>query len=256
MKRSGFPIVVLTLVLVFLYLPIIVLVAQSFNASRFGGEWAGFSLQWYERLFQDRAIWNATRNTLTVALVSTLVSTIIGTLAAWALHRFRSNWQINHYLLVYAPLVIPDILMGIALLLFFVNLNWALGLGTIMVAHITFCISYVAFVVMGRLQDFDFTLIDAAQDLGAGWATIIRRIILPLLGPGILAGALMAFTLSVDDFVITFFVSGPGSSTLPVHVFSMMRHGSPALINALSVVFMAFTFVVVLTAQRFLRPRA
>src|SRR5690606_1932365 len=154
-------------------------------------------------------------NTLIIALTATVVSMVFGTLAAWVLHRYRTMLQRLHYVLVYAPLVVPDILMGISLLMLFVNLHTQLGLGTVILAHTTFCISYVALVVLGRLQDFDETLLDAARDLGAGPLTVAWRILLPLLGPGIAAGGLLAFTLSVDDFVITFFTAGPGSTTLP-----------------------------------------
>lgn len=143
----------------------------------------------------------------------------------------------------------PDILMGISLLLLFVSIGADLGLATVVIAHTTFCVSYVAFTVLARLQDFDFSIIQAAQDLGAGWGRIIRQILLPLLWPGIAAGAMMAFTLSMDDFVVTFFVGGPGSTTLPVKVFSMMKHGSPAIINALSVIFMSLTFTVAIAGQ-------
>jgi len=250
MRPSRIPLLATLLVLVFFYVPIVVLVIQSFNAARFGGAWAGFSLQWYEALFNDRAIWQAVRNTLIIATVSTLIATVIGTLAAWVLHRYKnSGLQRSHYLLVYAPLVIPDILMGISLLIFFVNMQTPLGIGTIILAHTTFCISYVAFVVLGRLQDFDESLIEAARDLGANWGVVVLRILIPVLGPGIVAGALLAFTLSVDDFVITFFVSGPGSSTLPVHIYSMIRHGSTTVINALSTLFMVVTFTIVILAQ-------
>lgn len=253
MRPSRVPLIVSLLMGVFLYVPIVMLVVQSFNAARFGGQWEGFSLIWYERLMDNRPVWLATRQSLIVAVASTLVSTALGTLAAWALHRYRSRLQEAHYVLVYSPLVVPDILMGMSLLLLFVNLNIQLGLATVIVAHITFCTSYVAFVLLGRLQDFDFTLIEAARDLGARESTILLRIILPLLGPGILAGALLAFTLSIDDFVITFFVSGPGSSTLPVHVYSMMKHGTPSLINALSVILMTVTFSLVLISQPLLK---
>ncbi|HSH08782.1 MAG TPA: ABC transporter permease, partial [Oceanipulchritudo sp.] len=190
-------------------------------------------------------------NTLIVASTSTLFSMVIGTLAAWVIYRYgKSALQRFHYGLVYAPLVVPDILMGMSLLLFFVNLSIPLSLGTIFMAHTTFCISYVAFVVLGRLQNFDETVIDAAQDLGAGWTSIVWRILLPLLGPGILAGGLLAFTLSIDDFVITFLVSGPGDTTLPLKIYGMMRRSSPTVINALSVVMMAVTFTIVLISQR------
>lgn len=252
MKRSRIPWVVSMLVLTFFYLPILFLVLQSFNEAKYGGAWRGFTLKWYALLFDSPAVWRAVQNTAVVALTSTMVSTVLGTLAAWTLHRYHSRLQGFHYLLVYAPLVFPDILMGISLLLLFVNMGVPLGLPTVMLAHITFCSSYVAFVVLGRLQDFDDSLIEASRDLGAGWWTLTTRIILPILWPGILAGALLAFTLSIDDFVITFFVSGPGSATLPVYVFSMMKMGSPTLINALCTLFMLVTFTIVILGQRFL----
>lgn len=255
MKRSAIPGLIAVLVLIFFYLPIAMLALQSFNGSRFGGSWEGFSLIWYERLFEHRGVWMAAKNSLMVALWSTLASVVLGTLAGWALHRHRTRLQSGHLMLVYSPLVVPDVLMGISLLLFFVHFSISLGLVTIIIAHTTFCVSYVALVVLSRLQDFDFHLIEAAQDLGAGWGTIIIKILLPLLGPGILAGALLAFTLSIDDFVITFFVSGPGSTTLPVQIYSMMRHGTPTLINALSVIFMTATFTLVILSQWLLKPK-
>jgi len=248
-KFKSTSLIITFFVMIFLYMPIVLLVAQSFNESRFGGAWAGFSLKWYRALFNDRGIIEATLNTFYIALAATTVSTVLGTLAAWVLNLYKTGLQKTHYALTYAPLVMPDILMGISLLLFFVSLGADLGLFTVICAHITFCVSFVTFVVLARLQDFDFNLIHAAQDLGAGWPTIILKILLPVLGPGIAAGAMMAFTLSMDDFVVTFFVGGPGSTTLPVKVYSMMKHGSPAIINALSVIFMAMTFTVALFAQ-------
>ena len=249
MKSRFTSLLVTLLALAFLYIPILTLVMQSFNSSRFGGEWKGFSLKWYEALFNDAAILDATLNTLIIAFCATILSTILGTLSAWALHRFQTKLQEANYTLVYAPLIMPDILMGISLLLLFVSIGADLGLATVVIAHTTFCVSYVAFTVLARLQDFDFSIIQAAQDLGAGWGRIIRQILLPLLWPGIAAGAMMAFTLSMDDFVVTFFVGGPGSTTLPVKVFSMMKHGSPAIINALSVIFMSLTFTVAIAGQ-------
>lgn len=252
MKRSRLPLLVSVFVLVFFYLPILFLVIQSFNVAKYGGEWRGFSLKWYAMLFDSPAVWRAVENTMIVALTSTLASTFMGTLGAWTLHRYHTRLQGLHYMLVYAPLVFPDILMGISLLLLFVNVGVPLGLPTVVLAHVTFCSSYVAFVVLGRLQDFDDSLIEASQDLGAGWWTITTRVVFPILGPGIIAGALLAFTLSIDDFVITFFVSGPGSATLPVYVFSMMKMGSPTMINALCTLFMLVTFAIVILGQRFL----
>jgi len=253
MRRSVTPLVVTLAVLAFFYLPVAVLVVNSFNASRFGGEWSGFTLNWYRRLLAAPEIWHALGNTLAIALVATAGSTVLGTTAAFALDRYRSRLQDAHYLLVYAPLVIPEILLGISLLLFFVALRVELGYPTIVLAHITFCVSYVAMVVLGRLQDFDWSLVEAAQDLGADAWTAGRRVVLPLLAPGIAAGALLAFTLSVDDFVITFFVAGPGTTTLPLRIYSMIKHGSPPLINALSTLLLTLTTTAVWLSQRLLK---
>ncbi len=250
MKRSWLPFVTTAVVLAFFYLPIFVLVINSFNASRFGGTWEGWSLKWYIRLVHEREIWHAVRNTLIIAFTATALSTILGTTAAFALHRFNSRLQRAHYTLIYTPLVVPEILMGMSLLLFFVALGVPLGLFTIFLAHVTFCISYVAMVVLARLQDFDFSIVEAAQDLGANWWTAAWRVLLPLLAPGIAAGALLAFTLSIDDFVITFFVAGPGSTTLPIRIYSMIKHGSPPLINALSAILLVVTFTLVWFSQR------
>jgi len=254
-RRSVTPVVVTAGVLLFFYLPVAVLVLNSFNASRFGGEWAGFTFDWYRRLWKAREIWEALGNTMIVATLATAVSTVIGTTAAFALDRYRGRLQDAHYLLVYAPLVVPEILMGMSLLLFFVALRLQLGYVTIVLAHVTFCVSYVAMVVLGRLQDFDWGLVEAAQDLGADAWTAARRVVLPLLAPGIAAGALLAFTLSVDDFVITFFVAGPGTTTLPLRIYSMIKHGSPPLINALSTLLLALTVTTVWLSQRLLEEK-
>lgn len=250
MRRSPLPKLVLVACLAFFYFPLGILIVNSFNDSRFGSIWGGFSFRWYERLLQDSAIWSALLNTMLVAVAATAVSTVLGTLAAFALHRWRTRLQSAHYLLVYVPLVVPEILMGMSLLVLFVHLGINLSLWTVICAHVTFCISYVAMVVLARFQDFDYTVVEAARDLGAGWGTTIRRVILPLLAPGIAAGALLAFTLSVDDFVVTFFVAGPGSTTLPIQIYSMMRHGSPPVINALSTLLIVVTFVAVWLSQR------
>jgi spermidine/putrescine transport system permease protein len=252
-KRSLTPLVITAGVLLFFYLPVAVLVLNSFNAARFGGGWAGFTLDWYRRLLHAREIWAALGNTLFIAVVATIGSTVLGTTAALALDRYRSRLQGAHYLLVYAPLVVPEILMGMSLLLFLVALRVRLGYLTIILAHVTFCVSYVAMVVLSRLQDFDWALVEAAQDLGADAWTAARRVVLPLLAPGIAAGALLAFTLSVDDFVITFFVAGPGTTTLPLRIYSMIKHGSPPLINALSTLMLAFTALTVWLSQRLLK---
>ena len=250
MKRSRFPLIITWALLIFFYLPIFVLILYSFNSSRFGGNWTGWSLHWYRQLYYEREIWHALTNSLIIAVSATAVSTVLGTTAALALHRYSSRLQKFHYTLIYTPLVVPEILMGISLLLLFAALHMELGLFTIFLAHVTFCISYVTMVVLGRLQDFDYAIVEASQDLGAGWWPTLWRVLLPLLMPGIVAGGLLAFTLSIDDFVITFFVAGPGSTTLPIRIYSMIKHGSPPLINALSTILLLITFIAVFFSQR------
>ncbi len=256
MNRSRLPLITTVLVLLFFYLPIFILVLNSFNATRFGSQWGGFTLDWYIRLFHDRPIWMALRNTMIIAITSTLASMMLGTLAAFALHRYHGRLQRVHYTLIYTPLVVPDILMGMSLLLFFVATGFSLGLLTIFIAHVTFCVSYVAMVVLARLQDFDFSVIEASQDLGAGWWDTTWRVMLPMLAPGIAAGGLLAFTLSIDDFVITFFVAGPGSTTLPIRIYSMIKHSRQMpIINALSTILLVVTFIAVWSSQRLTREK-
>ncbi len=255
MKRSLVPYCVTAAILVFFYLPILVLVVNSFNTSRFGGSWEGFSLVWYSRLLNHREIWHALTNSLVIAVSSSIVSVLLGTTAALALHRYATRLQKAHYMLIYTPLIMPEILMGISMLLFFIAAGMQLGLFTIFLAHVTFCISFVAMVVLGRLQDFDFSIIEAAQDLGANWWQATWKVLVPLLMPGLVAGGLLAFTLSIDDFVITFFVAGPGSTTLPIRIYSMIKHGSPPLINALSTILLAVTFAAVYISQHLLEDK-
>ena len=250
MRRHNFPAVVTWAVILFFYLPIVVLVAQSFNSSRFGGRWEETSLKWYIRLMAERDIWRALVNTLVIAASATLASMVLGTSAAFALHRYAgSRLQKLHYSVIYMPLVLPEILMGLSLLLFFVALHVELGLFTIGIAHVTFCLSYVTMTVLARLQDFDYNVVEAAQDLGANWWQTLWRVLVPMLAPGILAGGLLAFTLSIDDFVISFFVAGSGSTTLPIKVYSMIKYGAPPLINALSTLLLLVTFTCVIVSQ-------
>ncbi|WP_395736967.1 ABC transporter permease [Prosthecobacter sp.] len=244
MKRSRLPGFITGCVILFLFAPLVVLVVNSFNTSRFGGEWEGFTTQWYEKLWAAGEVWESLWITLKIAISASLAAMALGTLAAYALHRFRSWLQDVHHMLVTLPLVMPDILMGMSLLALFVLTGVETGLMTIWIAHVTFCLSFVTMVVLGRLQDFDFTLLDAARDLGATRRQAIQKVLLPLLLPGVLAGGLLAFTLSIDDYVITFFVSGPGTTTLPLRVASMMRTSrSLPVINALSTLLIASTFV-------------
>ncbi len=254
MKKGRIPLITTVAVLLFFYLPILVLVVNSFNAARYSSRWRGFSLTWYAELFRSPEIWHAARNTLVIAVAVTVLSVVLGTAAAVALHRYAgSRLQKLHYTMIYTPLVVPEILMGISLLMFFVAAGVRLSLFTIFLAHVTFCVSFVAMVVLARLQDFDFSVVEAARDLGANAWQSTRKVLLPLLLPGLAAGGLLAFTLSVDDFVITFFVAGPGSTTLPLRIYSMIKFGSPPLINALSTLLLAVTITAVLASQRLTR---
>jgi spermidine/putrescine transport system permease protein len=240
----------------FFYLPILILVANSFNPARYSSRWQGVSLVWYRRLFESPEVWQALKITLVIAVSVTAVSVILGTAAAYALHRYGSSrLQKVHYTLIYQPLVVPEILMGISLLMAFVAAGVPLGLLTIFLAHVTFCVSFVAMTVLARLQDFDFSVIEAARDLGASPWQSTRKVLIPLLMPGIAAGALLAFTLSIDDFVITFFVAGPGSTTLPLRIYSMIKYGAPPMINALSTLLLLVTFAAVLASQRLARSK-
>lgn len=226
----------LGLFLLFLYLPIIVLIFLSFSSSRFGGEWTGFSLTWYRQLFHEPRVWHSLFNSLIAATCSTFLATILGTLAAFALHFYRSKLQLFHKMTLLAPLTMPDIFMGVSLLLLFVCIGMNLSMITVIIAHTTFSISYVFLNVLAKLEILDYSIIEASRDLGASSKDVIVRIILPHVLPAMLAGALLAFTLSLDDFVITFFVVGPGATTLPIYVYSMIKFGSPSIINALSTI--------------------
>jgi len=237
-------------IFVLLHLPVLVLVAYSFNASRYAAGWSGFTLHWYARLLERPDILRALRLSLLVATVSTLAATALGTLVALALARrpFRGRRLVEGGL--YLPIVTPEIVAGIALLILFAALRIPLGVGTVLVAHTAFSLPFVAVVVLARLRGMDRSLEEAALVLGADEVTAFRRVTLPLLAPGILAGALLAFTLSLDDFVITFFVAGPGSTTLPVLVYSMVRRGIEPTINAVSAVLVLLTTVTIALAAR------
>lgn len=257
MKPSRLPLLITAVVLLFFYLPIALLVLHSFNESRYGTSWQGFTWKWYEALFQRSDLWRALQNSLGIAFLASLIAMILGTSAAFALHRFRSRWQNAHRVLLALPLVLPEVLIGMSLLSLFVALKVPLSMVTVTIAHITFCLGYVALVVQARLQDFDFSVIDAARDLGATRLQANLRVMLPLLAPGIVAGGLLAFTLSIDDFVVTFFVSGAGADTLPLKINSMIRHSKELpVINALSTLLLLATFFLVALSQRLLRRQA
>lgn len=232
------------LVFLFLYAPIFILIVFSFNATRSLAVFTGFSTGWYTALASNADLLAAARSSLTIALVSTAASTVIGTLTALAVDRYRFRLRTAFDANLYLPIVIPEIVMGISLLLFFnqalfpalrkVGVLASTGMGTITVSHIAFNVPFVYIIVRARLADFDRRLEEAAQDLGADEWRTFRRVTLPLLMPGILGGALLAFTLSLDDYLITVFTKGVGSSTLPLYIYSLVRRGINPQINALS----------------------
>ncbi len=272
------------LVYVFLYAPIIVLILFSFNASRANVTFEGFvptfsdkvvmdgslvkaspcgPFHWFCELAKDKDVAEAAGNTLTIAIVSTLVSSVIGTMAALALQRYEFKLKPFSQLSLYIPIVIPEIVMGIGILTLFSQLfgvingslgltgdsRLSMGLGTVIVSHIAFSVPFVTLVVQARLQGFDKSYEEAAMDLGANEWTTFRRVTLPMILPGVLSGALLAFTLSLDDFVITFFTNGPGSTTLPIYVYGLLRRIITPQVNALSTVWILTVFSVVLILQ-------
>jgi len=240
----------------YIYLPIILLVIFSFNSQKLNVRWEGFTLHWYGELFRDQDVLLATRNTLIVAFVSTLLSTIIGTLAALALQRYRFPGYTISESILYIPVIIPEVVMGISLLVFFAMINFRLGLTTITLSHIAFNIPFVTLVVRARLHGFDKSIEEAAMDLGANWLITFWRVTLPTIMPGVLAGALLAFTLSLDDYVITYFTAGPGSTTLPLRVFSMVRFAVTPEVNALSALWILTVFIVLGMGQILQRKQA
>ncbi len=283
-KRHPFIQIAALLVYVFLYAPIVVLILYSFNASRANVTFAGFISQtservqmqgslvksspcgpfhWFCELSKNRDVMSAARNTMTIALTSTIISTIIGTMAALALQRYEFKLKPFSQISLYIPIVIPEIVMGIGILTLFSQLfgllnhafgltgdsRLTLGLGTVIVSHIAFSIPFVTLVVQARLQGFDKAYEEAAMDLGANEWTTFRRVTFPMILPGILSGGLLAFTLSLDDFVITFFTNGPGSTTLPIYVYGLLRRIITPQVNALSTVWILTVFIAVLLLQ-------
>lgn len=231
----------------FLYLPLIVVILFSFNDSRVNVGWSGFTFKWYKVLLHDSTMISAALNSLVIAFVSSCVSVILGTLAGVALHRYRIPLLSS---LVLFPVAAPELLVGVALLLFFVLINFTLGYASIILAHIAFCVSFVAIAVKTRMYGMDDSILDAARDLGASPGQTFFLILLPTILPGIISGGLMAFTLSVDDFVITFFTAGPGSTTLPLAIYSMLKMGVTPEINAISTVIIVFTLLLTMVATK------
>jgi spermidine/putrescine transport system permease protein len=253
MRNAPLPLMLAILagVFAFLYLPISVLVALSFNDGGLPTAWTGFSTKWYGALFANADITGAALNTLIVAVISTILATLFGTLLAVGVEIRRRKGRFLETL-IFAPMIIPDIVLAIALLSFFSLLGVTMGLHTIILAHVVFNLAFVCSVVRARLKTIDWSIVEASTDLGAPTLTTLRRVIIPVLSPAIIAGALLAFTLSVDEFVIAFFTAGAGraSTTLPMQIYAMIRFGVTPEINALATIVMGISVLALTLSQR------
>lgn len=241
------------LMLVFLYLPIAILMIYSFNDSRINAVWSGFTWKWYLSLFDNRQVMQALGNSLSIGIISSVLATVLGTAASLAVKHYSVRWRTVVNGLVYLPIVIPEIMMGLALLVLFSQIHMELGKATLIMAHVTFSMPYVMVIISARLADMGKELEEAAQDLGATpWETL-RYVTLPLIMPGVVAGFLMSFTLSLDDFIISFFVAGPNSTTLPLYIYGLVKRGVSPEVNALSTLLIASTVLLVVVAELFRR---
>lgn len=240
---------------VFLYLPIAVLMVLSFNKAGLPTVWSGFSLEWYAKLAANQKILVAAYNSVVVALASTAIATALGTMLAIGVERAMPSPQRDA--LLFVPMIIPDIVLAIALLSFFTLIHFSLGLRSIVLAHVVFNIAFVCAVVRARLKSFDWSLVEVSRDLGAGPLTTFWKVTFPLILPAVVAAALLAFTLSIDEFIIAYFTAGAGqsSTTLPMQIYAMIRFGVTPEINAMASIVMLVSFVLVLTAQRLNRGR-
>lgn len=238
-----------------LYLPIIVLVVMSFNKSKTGYNWGGLSLKWYKSLFNNQAMLDAFWHSIVLGLVAATVSTIIGTLTALALHRynFRGKGLLNG--LLFVLMMSPEIVLAISLLALFLLIGLQLGFVSLLLAHITFCLPFVVITVFARLSSLDERLMEAARDLGASESTMVRTVLIPVILPAVLAGWLLAFTLSLDDVVVSTFVTGPSYEILPLRIYSMVRVGLKPEVNAIGTLLLAASLVLVFISQLLLRRR-
>ncbi len=246
----------MAIAVLFLFMPLMVIIVYSFNSSK-GLMWSGFSLRWYIDLFTSSPkLWTSFNNSLIVAGSSALVATVIGTLAAIGINWYRFKGRVYIQTISFLPMVLPEVIIGISMLIFFASINIPLGIFTIFLAHTTFCLPFVFLMVLARLDEFDYSIIEAAHDLGATELQTLFKVIIPAIMPGIISGFLMSATLSLEDFVITFFVAGPGSTTLPLYVFSMVRYGVSPVINALSLVMILGTMLIAFFLRNFLKSIA
>ena len=244
-KRRGhqfsFSKLVLWLTIIFLFLPLFVIIIYSFNESK-GAEFTRPSLTWYKELFlNSKALWQALLNSILIAFSSAAVSTVLGTMASIGVNWYKFRGKKFIQTLTYLPMVLPEVIIGISMVIFFSGIHLPLGLFTVFAAHTTFCLPFVFLMVNARLDEFDYSIVEASHDLGATEVQTMFKVVVPAIMPGILSGFLMAVTMSLEDFVITFFVAGPGSTTLPLYVYSMIRFGVSPVINSLSVIMIIFT---------------
>lgn len=248
-KKNILPKIYIVLVLLFLYVPMLCVVAYSFNVSKSSAVWNGFTLDWYRKMVTDKNLLSSLWLSVQVAVMTCAVSTVIGTLGGVYVSKLSKKLKLAVTGLIYIPLILPEIVLGIALLMFFSVTPLAFGRITLVLSHSAFCIPYVYFMVTIRLKTIDPAIMEAARDLGAKERQMFRTIILPLVMPAIVSGGLLAFAMSLDDLVISSFVSGPRSMTLPMQIFSMLKLGVTPEINALSSVILFVTFILVGTSQ-------
>jgi spermidine/putrescine transport system permease protein len=249
-----------TLLYAFLYAPIAVVIVFSFNAARHGGGWEGFTTQWYRSLLENEQALDAAKNTLFLAVCSTLIATVLGTMLGFGLSRYEIPGRRFLARFLYLPVFIPDIVMAVSLLVFFSMLRqwfglFQLGMPAMICAHVTFQIPFVAIVVRSRMAGLDLALEEAAHDLGADAWQVFWRVTFPLMIPGVAAGGMLAFTLSLDDFVVSFFTSGPGSTTLPILIYSSVKRGITPDINALSTLIVVASVIATITVTLLQRNR-
>lgn len=243
----------LSFILFLIYVPIAVLVVNSFNASKYGNTWRGFTLQWYEKLWNNDGLMTAATHSLSIAVVAASVATIIGTLAAVALHRYQFRGKAVLSSMVFISMLTPDIVMAISLLIIFIAIGIELGFISLLLAHITFCLPFVIVAVYSRLRGFDMKMLEAARDLGATESRVFWKIILPLALPAVASGWLLSFTLSLDDVIVSAFVTGPGYEILPLKVYSMVRVGVSPEVNAISTILLVVSLTLVIISQLLLR---
>lgn len=236
-------------VFLYLYVPIAVLVVNGFNANKFGNYWGGFSLKWFDKLLNNQNLMDAAGHSLVVASTSATLATVLGALGAIALYRYRFRGKQFMGGLVFVEMMAPDIVLAIAFLLMFMALGVALGFWSLLIAHTTFCVPFTLITVYSRLNNFDVSVLDAARDLGATEWTAVRKVLLPMSAPALISGWLLSFTLSLDDVIISSFVSGPGYEILPIRVYSMVKLGISPEINVLAAIMLLLSLTLIVLSQ-------